>query len=269
VGGALVLREYWKLEVIPFQNTPDPRFLYHSQQHEEAFSRLTYAIQEKMAATLLTGVFGCGKTMLAYSLLKTLVGEKYKIAYLANPRLDDLDFHRMIVHQLTDTDPPPRKMDALAILQDILTTNMQNGKETIIIIDEAHTIESGSVFEEIRLLLNFQQEDKFLLSLFLLGQPELKAKIEKNAPLEQRIEMKCHLEAFGLEDTSQYIHHRLEVAGAKRSLFTEEAIRLIYNHSGGIPRRINRLCNICLIAGSFQKTDQIDEALVQKEIAEL
>ena len=260
---------YWGLKEKPFQNTPDPRFLYHSQQHEEALSRLNYAIQERVGAAVLTGTFGCGKTILAYSLLKSLAGEKYKVAYIANPRLDEVDLLRMIAHQLGSGDPPLRKMDVLTLLQDLLVTNMRNGKETIVILDEAHAIESESVFEEIRLMLNFQQEDKFLLSLLLLGQPELKGKIEKNAQLEQRIEIKCRLDAFGAEDTARYIQHRLGIAGAARALFNDAAIRLIHNYSGGIPRRVNRLCNVSLLAGFSQQAKQIDEAIIQKEISEL
>ncbi|MCH7761831.1 AAA family ATPase [candidate division TA06 bacterium] len=260
---------FWGLKEKPFQNTPDPRFLYNSQQHEEALSRLTFAIQERMGATLLTGVFGCGKTIIAYTLLKSLMGEKYKSAYIANPRLDEVDLLRMIVYQLGSTHPPPKKMDVLAVLQEILTTNLQNGKETIVIIDEAHAIESEGVFEEIRLLLNFQLEDKFLLTLLLLGQPELKVKIDKNAQLEQRVEIKCQLEAFQPEDTAKYIQHRLKVAGATRSLFNDDAVRLIHQNSGGIPRRINRLCNVCLLAGYGQKAELIDQTIAQKEISEL
>lgn len=260
---------HWGFKEKPFQNTPDPRFLYHSPQHEEALSRMNYAIQERVGATLLTGAFGCGKTILAYTLLKTLLGEKYKVAYVANPRLSEVDLLRMIVHHLGNPNPPSSKMEVLALLEEIFTTHMHNGKETIIIIDEAHSIETESIFEEIRLLLNFQKEDRFLLSLFLLGQPELKGKIEKNAQLEQRIEIKSRLEAFGPEDTARYIQHRMEVAGVNRSLFNDKALRLVFEYSGGIPRRINRICNVCLLAGFDQNAKEISETIVQKEIAEL
>jgi len=260
---------YWGLREKPFQNTPDPRFLYHSKQHEEALSRLHFAIEERVGAALLTGVFGCGKTILAYSLLKDLIGEKYKVAYVANPRLSEVDLLRMITYHLGNAHPPTGKMDVLTLLQDTLTTNLRNGKETIVIIDEAHAIESESVFEEIRLLLNFQEEDRFLLALLLLGQPELKTKVEKNAQFEQRIEIKCNIDAFQLEETIRYIEHRLGVAGADRALFNEEALKLIHNYSGGIPRRINRLCNVSLLAGFGKKLEHIDAPTVQKEIVEL
>ena len=156
---------YWGLKEKPFQNTPDPRFLYHSPQHEEALVRMNYAIQEKVGAALLTGTFGCGKTVLAYFLLKTLVEEKYKVAYIGNPRLDEVDLLRMIVHSLGSSNPPSKKMDVLALLEEILMTHLRNGKQTIVIIDEAHAIGSESVFAEVRLLLNFQRDDTFLLTL--------------------------------------------------------------------------------------------------------
>jgi len=260
---------YWGLNEKPFQNTPDPKFLYRSEEHEEAFSRMNYAIAERVGATLLTGVFGCGKTLLGWTLMKTLSHEKYKVAYVANPRMDEVDLLRMIVHHLGHPNPPPKKMDVLALLQETLVTNSRNGKETIVIIDEAHAIESESVFEEIRLLLNFQEEKKFLLSLFLLGQPELKEKVEKNAQLEQRIEIKCHLQPFNLEDTARYIRHRVQVAGAQRPLFTDDALQSIHEHSGGIPRRINRLCNLCLLSGFGLKAERVDRTIAQKEISEL
>ncbi len=258
--------EYWGLSQKPFLNTPDPRFLYYSGQHEEAFSRLLYTVQERIGAGMLTGVFGCGKTVLAQTLLGQLSAEKYKTAYIANPRLDDVDLLRMIVHHLGSTEPPIRKADVLNILHDILLNNQRNGKETVIIIDEAHAIDDDDIFEEIRLLLNFQLEDRFLLTLLLLGQPELKQKIDKNIQLEERINVKCYLGSLSTEDTQNYIIHRLAVAKRTEPIFTEEAIGSIFSYSGGIPRRINRLCDICLLAGSAKRVDKVDDDIVQEEI---
>jgi len=261
--------DYWGLKEKPFLNTPDPRFLYYSAQHEEALSRLIYAIQERIGAGMLTGIFGCGKTLIAYEILRELSSEKYKVAYIANPRLDDIELLRMIVHHLGNKEPSIRKTDVLNSLHDILLDNMRNGKETMIIIDEAHTINDENIFEEIRLLLNFQLEDRFLLTLLLLGQPELKEKIYKNVQLEQRINIKCHLGSLSKEDARSYITHRLEVANRTKAIFTEKAIDLIFDYSGGIPRRINRLCEMCLLDGFGKGVDEIDEDIVRGEIKAL
>lgn len=261
--------EYWGLKEKPFQNTPDPRFFYHSSQHEESLMRLIYAVRERIGAAMLTGVFGCGKTLIAQSLLKELSNEQYKTAFIANPRLKEIDLLRMIAHHLDNPQPPTRKADILNLLDDILLNNMRNGKQTVVIIDEAHTINDDNVFEEIRLLLNFQLQDRFLLTLLLLGQPELKQKIERNIQLEQRINVKSRLDNLSAEDTRNYIIHRLQVANRTESIFTELAINSIYSYSGGIPRRVNRLCDLCLLAGFSKKVKSIDDDIVQEEIKEL
>jgi len=258
--------EYWGLAEKPFLNTPDPKFLYFSDQHQEALSRLMYVIQERIGAGMLSGVFGCGKTVIAQELLKELSAVRYKTAYISNPRLNDLDLLRMIVHHLGTVEPPQSKTDVLNTLQDTLLDNMRNEKETVVIIDEAHTIDDPKIFEEIRLLLNFQLTNKFLLTLLLLGQPELKQKVDKNIQLEQRISVKCYLGSLSEEETKKYVVHRLKVAGRIDPVFSETAIGKLFTYSGGIPRRINRLCDMCLLAGFAKKTDIIEENIVQQEI---
>jgi type II secretory pathway predicted ATPase ExeA len=258
--------KYWGLSQKPFLNTPDPRSLYHSAQHEEALSRLIYTIEEGIGAAILTGVFGCGKTVIGQTLLKKLGATKYKIAYITNPRLSDIDILRMITHRLGARNPPPGKTDTLNLLHEVLLNNLKNKKETVVIIDEAHAIEDDAIFEEIRLLLNFQLEDRFLLTLLLLGQPELKEKVDKNIQLEQRISIKCYLDSLDRDDVFKYITHRLAVAKSTRAIFTESAIDLIFNYSGGIPRRINRLCDTCLLSGFAKKVDKIGDDIVQEEI---
>lgn len=258
--------KHWGLSEKPFLNTPDPRFLYYTAQHLESLGRLNYTIQERIGAGMLTGVFGCGKTVIAHALFRELSNQKYKVAYLTNPRLNDTELLRMILHHLGIVNPPASKTDVLTNLNDLLVSNMRNGKETIIIIDEAHSIDEENTLEEIRLLLNFQLEDKFLLTLLLLGQPELKQKVEKNIQLEQRISIKYHLDSLNMEDTHKYIIHRLGVAKRSDPLFSDSAINLIFNYSGGIPRRINRLCDVCLLSGFGKGLKKIDADIVQEEI---
>lgn len=261
--------KYWGLREKPFLNTPDPKFIYNSPRHEEALSRLMYTVNERIGAAMLTGVFGCGKTLLAHVLLKGLSGGKYKTVYIANPRLNDVDLLRMILYHLDVANPPQDKADVLNMLQNALMNNMRNAKETVVIIDEAHTIESDGIFEEIRLLLNFQLEDRFLLTLLLMGQPELKQKIDRNIQLEQRVNIKCHLDSLTMEETNDYIAHRLAVAKRTGPVFTQRAVKSIFGYSGGIPRRINRICDICLLSGFSKKVKEIDDDIVEEEVKEL
>lgn len=258
---------YWKLNEKPFENTPDPKFLYYSPQHEEGLARLIYVVREGKGAGLLTGTYGCGKTLLGNALSQELEKDIYRVAFLTNPRLDDVEMLRMIIHFLGGMNIPQRKSELLISLEDILKSNLRDGKKTVVVIDEAHAIEENSIFEEIRLLLNFQMENRFLLTLLLLGQPELKNKIDSLKQLTQRIAMRYHLEALNQEETSGYIKHRLKIAGNEKELFEEEALKLIYERSGGIPRRINQICDIGLLTGMTRKLEKIS-ANIMKEAVE-
>jgi len=264
-------KEYWKLSEMPFENTPDPRFLYHSKQHEEALARMLYLIQNRKGAGMITGVFGCGKTLLVQALFDELSQDKYKAAIINNPQIEYVEFLRAIVRNLKAVELPQKKTELsadylLEVLEKILENNLRDAKDTVVVIDEAHVIQDERIFEELRLLLNFQHRDRFLLTLIILGQPELKQKIEDNKQLEQRIAVKYHLDALDLKDTKGYISHRLEVAGQAREIFTEEAIKLIYEYSGGIPRRINQLCDICLLSGFSKEAQLVDAQIVRQEI---
>jgi general secretion pathway protein A len=266
--------EYWGLKEKPFQNTPDPRFFYKSAEHEETLSRLLYTVEQGLGAGMLTGVFGCGKTVVGNALCDRLPQDKYKIALINNPQVGYVELLRAIVRSLKAVELPTKKTELstdylLEILGGILENNAKDGGETVVIIDEAHVIKDENIFEELRLLLNFQRRDKFLLTLFLFGQPELKQKIEDNKQLEQRIAIKCHLEAFKQQDTYNYIFHRLNVAGRTETVFNAEALKLVHSRSGGIPRRINRICDFSLLVGMHKSAKVIDEEIVEESIKSL
>ncbi len=258
---------YWLLAEPPFENTPDPRFLYLSKQHEEGLTRLYYVIKSRKGAGMMTGVFGCGKTLLARSVMKELQKSGHRIASITNPRLEPLEMLRMILYGLGVTAPPLHKSDVLFQLQDLLYNNSRDGRETVVVIDEAHMIQNPDLFEEIRLLLNIQLEDKFLVSLLLLGQPELRDQVETNKALAQRIAIRFHLGAFTEEETGNYITHRLSVAGRKEPIFSREAIPLIHEATGGIPRRINQICDMSLFTGYVRQTSQISKEIVEEAMA--
>lgn len=266
--------KYWKLKEKPFENTPDPKFIYYADQHKEGLSRLLYAVREQKGAALLTGVFGCGKTLLAKTLVTELSKEVYNTAFIGNPKLEYVELLMTIARYLGAKDLPTKKTEVLTnvvldSLNEILENNFRDGKKTVVIIDEAHVIENKDVWEELRLLLNFQTQNQFLINLLFLGQPELKELIERNKQLSQRIAIRCHLSHLGEEEVSGYIRHRLNVAGRPDEVFTEEAITSIFKHSGGIPRRINHLCDLALLTGFSQHAEKIDGRIVKEVISDL
>jgi len=258
--------QYWGLKEKPFENTPDPKFFYSSPQHEEALTRMLYTVKEQKGAGLLTGVYGCGKTLLARALLKELQKDVYKVAIINNPKLDEVEMLRMIGYSLGLTTVPERKSDVLVKIETLLKENLMDGKKTVIIIDEAHSIEDNNIFEEIRLLLNFQLEDKFLLTIVLLGQPELKEKIENIKQLNQRIAMRYYLTSLNQEETEEYIVHRLTVAKAAQNPFLPEAVEVIYQQSAGIPRRINHICDTALLAAMGIGLKSINKDFIKEVI---
>lgn len=266
--------EYWGLKEKPFENTPDPRFFYPSSQHEEGLSRLLYVVQEKKGAGILTGIFGCGKTLLARALIQQLHKNIYQIAYIDNPYLKAVELLRSIARMLGAEGLPEKLSEMsrdffLQTIGEILSNNLKDGKETIIVIDEAHTIDEAEVLEELRLLLNFQSEVKFLLTLILMGQPELLERIHKNKQLEQRIAMAYNLSPLSDKETLNYINYRLGVAGAQKKIIADNALTCIYQNSGGIPRRINQICDMALLVGFSKKLDKIEEIDIRESIESL
>ena len=262
---------YWGLTEKPFENTPDPRFLYPSSQHAEGLARLLYCVRESKGAGILTGVFGCGKTLLSRVLMRELERDVYKVALIVNPLLKAEEFLLTIATQLGAQGLSTMRGDLLMnvvldALKRVLEDNARDGRRTVVIVDEAHVIEERLVWEHLRLLLNAQWEDRFLVTLLLLGQPELKARVQADKPLAQRIALGCHLTSFQPEETAAYIAHRLQVAGrpSDAPLMTSGAIQLLHTKSGGIPRRINHLCDLVLFTGFSRSATQIDEALIRE-----
>ncbi len=258
--------QYWGLKEKPFENTPDPKFLYHSGQHEEGLARLMYVVKEGKGAGLLTGTYGCGKTLLSRALSRELEKDIYKVAMVTNPRLSDTEMLKMILHLLGGTQIPQGKGEILMALEKIFSANARDGKKTVVVVDEAHAIEDPNLFEEIRLLLNYQTDSQFLLTLLLLGQDELKDKVTEIKQLNQRIGLRFHLDALAPEETARYVNHRLLIAGAKSEIFDEKALAMVHARSGGIPRRINQICDICLMTAMTHGSKIVTETLVSEAV---
>ena len=263
---------YWGLTEKPFQNTLNPRFFYYTAQHQDAIMKLNYCIQDGMGAGLLTGIFGCGKTFIAQTIISQLNPERFKIVFISHPPTTSLDLLISICSELGDREILNKAKEATfaesivwSSLKNQISNNHLNGKDTVIIIDEAHIINDVNVFETIRLLLNLQEKNKFLVTLILIGQPELAEKIENLKPLEQRIAVKSSIGSLNQEETGNYISHRLKVAGRAEPIFTKDAIEFIYESTGGIPRRINRLCDLALLSGFMHKVNKIDLGILQAQ----
>lgn len=259
---------YWGLKLAPFENVPDPKFYFPSPKHEEGLHRLLYGVEARKGAVLLTGEIGCGKTTLSRQFIQHLGQERYDTALIANPSIDSQEFLGEVLYQLGMT-VTGSKLDRLHGLNEHLLENLKRGKDTVILIDEAQTIKDDVVFEELRLLLNFQLNDRFLLTLILLGQPELNARINAIKQFAQRVAIRFHLPAFDLQETTRYMEFRLKTAGAdQRPIFSPEAIDLMFQHSGGIPRNINTLADLSLLSGFLERKAQIDTAIVTRVIAD-
>ena len=257
--------DYWKINKYPFENVPDPDFMYYSPEHEEALVRMLYAVKRMKGAALLTGEFGSGKTTLSRVFIQQLPEKEFDIGLITNPALNGLDFIKEVHYQLGLDSTSNSKTDLLVILNKHLLDNINKGRNTLLIIDEAQLI-FGETFEEIRLLLNFQKNDRFLMTFLLIGQPELRNKIREYKQLDQRIAIRYHLNPLPRAEAAEYIRFRLAKTGCNREIFTEKAYDAIYQYSGGIPRKINNVCDLSLLIGFSLKAQEIDEPLIVKVV---
>ena len=257
---------YWELTEPPFDNSPNPKFFYLSPEHDEALIRLMYALRQRKGCALLTGEYGCGKTTLSRALIQRVEAERYEIGLLTNPSWTATDLLREVLYQLGIESQGTTKTDLLHQLNDVFFRNFQAGRDTVIIVDEAQLIDDDAVFEELRLLLNFQTDDRFLVTLLLIGSPELAAKVRRLKHLDQRIAIRYHLNTLDDAHSAAYIAHRLQMAGQSRPIFTEAAVKLIFDFTRGTPREINNICDIALLVGYSKKATTIDERIIAEVI---
>ena len=262
--------KYWGLTEKPFENTPNPRFMYYSNKHEEALTRLLYAIKEEKGSAMLTGEYGSGKTILSRIIIDELIKDKiYEVALITHPQLSPIEFIQEIIYQLKNEHVTGSKPQLLHMMQDIIYKNFKDGKKVVILIDEAQIVKSRQTFEEVRLFLNFQLNDRFLITLILIGQPELLNRVREIPQLWQRLGIKYHLSGLTSLESEAYIKHRLSVAGAKSDIFTADAMEIIHNYSKGIPRSMNNACDMSLLIGFGQEAKVIDMDLASKVVEDL
>ncbi len=254
-------RRYWGLRALPFDNVPDPRFYVPCAQHDAALRWLSHGVQTRKGMLLLTGDIGCGKTLLSRRLIVGLPSAGYDVALVANPALSPSELLEEVLSQF-GLGLGQSKAARLQTLNERLQANEQRGISSVLVVDEAQSIENSNGFEELRLLTNFQLNDRYLLTVVLIGQPELRDRVTAIPQLNQRIAVRAHLGPFTGEETAAYITARMGAATDRTDIFTKEAMAVIYEQSRGIGRLINALCDQCLFAGAIEEVSQIDDRLV-------
>ena len=261
---------FYKLKSKPFQLSPDPSFFFSSKGHGRALDYLLYGLHQGEGFIVITGEIGAGKTMLARKLARQLQSQNYVMAHVVNTRLDADDVVRTVASAF-ELEPQANKAANLRSLEQFLVACQKQKRRALLLVDEAQNLPLASV-EELRMLSNFMRDDKPLLQIFMLGQPELRDMIADASleQLRQRIIATCHLGALNADETEAYVMHRLQTAGWTGDPFIEpEAFAAIHGHTEGIPRKINLLCDRLMLVGMMDDKHAFGAAEVQQVIDDL
>ncbi len=263
--------DYWRLKEKPFENNWDLRFYYLSSQHKEVLTRLLYAVRENRQGALLTGEHGSGKSMVLKLLISKLQGDekKYSIIHIQDPLMGVDEFYLEFLSQLgvelkTGAEKALKSILAKRFNQEIVE-KFESSSYTVLIVDEAHLMDIKAI-EELRLILNNYHPEKnsSMLTLILAGQPPLTEEIKKTPAFSQRIPIRCHFPLLEQEQCGEYIFHRLRVAGSQNQLFTDDALKLIFEYSKGVPRSINNICDMALFLGSSRGAARVDGDVIDE-----
>ncbi len=262
--------EFYGLKEFPFNITPDPRFIFFSEQHKTAFDHLIYGIENRKGFIELTGEVGSGKTTLCRAVLSNL-SRNVRTALVLNPSLTESQLLRAILHDFGLKPKGRDRLSCIEQLNEFLLGQITEGYNVAVIIDEAQDL-PPDVMEQIRLLSNLETDQHKLMQIVLAGQPELHARLGQPEfrQLRQRITVTCRLAPLNEQDTARYIAHRLAVAGGGADVgFDAGAVRLVYKHSGGIPRLMNAVCDNAMLAGYVAQKRTVGASEVKKAIAHL
>ena len=264
--------EYFGLREAPFNVTPDPKFIFFSEQHLDAFSCLIYGIESRKGFIQITGEIGAGKTTLCRAVLGKLRNERTHTALLINPLLSEVSLIRAIAEDFGVFLKGRDQKECFDCLNRFLLKEFHKGYNSVLIIDEAQDL-TPKTLEQIRLLSNLETDSQKLIQIVLVGQPELRHTLDDPtlAQLKQRINIRFHLTSLDRKETGEYILHRLQVAGLTEEMnpFFPAAVDFIYTRSQGIPRLINKLCDRALLAAYAKDLKRVDEKLIEETYSEM
>lgn len=263
--------QFFQLKEFPFNVTPDPRFLFFSERHREAFDSLLYGVEHRKGFIVLTGEVGCGKTTICRSVLNNLPGTTHS-ALILNPSITAAQLVRSILLDLNIEPKSGDKLVHIAQLNRFLLQCLEKNENVAVIIDESQNLDP-QLMEQVRMLSNLETDQHKLMQIILSGQPELKERLRQPElrQLRQRVMVHCDLSPLSAVETARYIQHRLTVAGAEDpvSFFQSAAVEQIYERAGGIPRQINTVCDRALLSAYVRKNRQVTSVDVDNALAEL
>ena len=268
-------RDHWNLRLRPFEDNFDSRFLYPVAAFQAAELKLRYVIENRLGAALLTGVAGSGKTFLTEVLASSLPDSAGPIIRVGCPQFSSRELLRYLAMELaTDADASfiPNEIGLDQLTHDVSRLLLEHAnakRQPILIIERADQIESESIFQTLRQLLEEHAECGRILTLFLLGEPVLVPRIQRYSSLAERIAVSCFLPAMNAQETKDYISHRLQVAGTVTELFEPDAVQTVFELSAGLPLRINHLCELALLVGFADRSTTISASHVQSVAKEL
>jgi type II secretory pathway predicted ATPase ExeA len=262
-----VYLEFFGLARKPFSKTPDPEFLFPSRQHAEALARLTHALEEREVA-VLTGEIGAGKTTLSRALVDAFA-ERCRFSFIVHPALPPAQLLGAVAEGF-GLPSARRKVDAFSGIAEHVARLDAEGRFGVVVVDEAQLLPRGA-FDELRLLTNLAADDRALLGLVLIGQPELRERLRDRGgeAFTQRIGIAYHVGALDPEETGRYLAHRLRVAGRAAPLFDPGAIGAVHRLSAGVPRRVNQVAAGALLEAFAREAGSITAAIVEEAAADL
>ncbi|MDA0658792.1 MAG: AAA family ATPase [Planctomycetota bacterium] len=251
---------HWSLTCKPFESTFHESLYYPSESHQGALLKLRYVIEQQRGAALLSGAAGLGKTLLLGDLLRRLPTEYQPQVSVVYPRLPAPELLALVCAEITrqssvDELPPHERLLRLTAF---LAQNTEEGKHAILVLDEAHLLDSREHLEMVRLLLNLGRNGSPHLTIVLAGQPSLLTLVERMPALEERLAVKCLLRSLSADETAGYVQHRLRAARARQPIFTDAALDTVFEISQGTPRRINRICDLSMLIAYADERQEID-----------